>query len=389
MLVSQFSFCSSVSFSALHNGAMTSTSDDVLMRWRWGNSVLVTNFVLPLACHLLLSHDQIEKMFNLFVDCCGQSRHQICLCCQQKWNWLTLDHHTTMAEIGQMNIVWSCDSPPSLHRCSLSQHWCAPIAAVKLHKMRHDFHFLCIVLQFWPFWHAASLALFVFQGVWFRSKWTVSEAMILKSMISLCFCHHLLHHAFWMQFPWKQIAFNFTSGQWNFFNARWCQVHWLSDNWKDSQLFSKAWRVQSFSSLATHLQFPNANEAVLRSSQLDCYHWIHHPVIPFPSMRVCASHDPVGLSSGPSTAVRKILVLAPGAWQRCSCFSAASLVHTRLPLFVNCCPQLVKWGLSKFYWRKVTENGVVVSMCACMSHKGRCPWDSVELRKGASETVLT
>ena len=23
-----------------------------------------------------------------------------------------------------------------------------------------------------------------------------------------------------------------------------------------------------------------------------------------------------------------------------------------------------------------------------MSHKGRCPWDSVELQKGASETVL-
>jgi len=38
----------------------------------------------------------------------------------------------------------------------------------------------------------------------------------------------------------------------------------------------------------------------------------------------------------------------------------------------------------------VTENGMVVCVCAaCMSHKGRCPWDSVELKKGASETVLT
>ena len=34
---------------------------------------------------------------------------------------------------------------------------------------------------------------------------------------------------------------------------------------------------------------------------------------------------------------------------------------------------------------KVTENGVVV----CMSHKGRCPWDSNDLKKGASETGIT
>jgi len=25
----------------------------------------------------------------------------------------------------------------------------------------------------------------------------------------------------------------------------------------------------------------------------------------------------------------------------------------------------------------------------CMSHKGRCPWDSVDFKKGVSETVLT
>jgi len=28
-------------------------------------------------------------------------------------------------------------------------------------------------------------------------------------------------------------------------------------------------------------------------------------------------------------------------------------------------------------------------MCACMSHKGRCPWDSFDLKEGDSETVLT
>jgi len=60
------------------------------------------------------------------------------------------------------------------------------------------------------------------------------------------------------------------------------------------------------------------------------------------------------------------------------CCAVSFLLHS------NNCSQLVKWGPSKFYWKK--GLGCVH---ARMSHKGRCPWDSVDLNKGASETVLT
>jgi len=70
-------------------------------------------------------------------------------------------------------------------------------------------------------------------------------------------------------------------------------------------------------------------------------------------------------------------------------------MHSQIAGKLGCCRGLttsvasssLTKGTQKGFKRdsKGTENGVFV----CMSHKERCPWDSVELKKGASETALT
>jgi len=77
-------------------------------------------------------------------------------------------------------------------------------------------------------------------------------------------------------------------------------------------------------------------------------------------------------------------------WSHCALFGVSPVGWQMIVI----CPQLVKWGLSKFYWQKGLKKWLKMAwlcacVCACMSHKGRCPWDSVDLKKGASETVLT
>jgi len=91
----------------------------------------------------------------------------------------------------------------------------------------------------------------------------------------------------------------------------------------------------------------------------------------------------------PSTATKLTTAIAPA--------TVHEAVHEQIY-----CPQLVKWGLSKYYWQKglkrdskgtqkgskrdpkVTENGVVV----CHIREG-APGTMLNLKKGASETVLT
>ena len=61
------------------------------------------------------------------------------------------------------------------------------------------------------------------------------------------------------------------------------------------------------------------------------------------------------------------------------------LIFEQVCYYMRHFPPTSQVGSIQILLKKGNTNCVV----ACMSHEGRCPWDSVDSNEGASETVLT